>query len=215
MSAPVADAELASFQTPEIADPTQAGIRARLRAICHGFTHQVIADCGGVSEETVRRYRHSGRLSALFVARLCHSLDISPDWLLLGRGSPLSDTRVGADAADATLRRLEHHLTVFREELNVAPPPGHRRTREVSMTEPPPHPRNAAERPIRLVLGPADGCELRPDIASSANILVRLIESARTVEIVDDAHPAPVGDRVLRYRRVLPTVYRWVHDDAD
>ncbi len=107
---------------------------------------------------------------------------------------------------------LDQHLNTLRSELNAAVPTG-RRSRKKSMIDPA-HPSGSSERPIRLVLGPADGCELRPDITSSENILVRLIDPARSVEIVDDAHPAPVGERVLSIG-VLPTVYRWVHDHAD
>lgn len=51
------------------------------------FKLSVIAVAVGVSESAVSRWRKGEPLTLLNAVRLCDVLDVSLDWLLLGRGS--------------------------------------------------------------------------------------------------------------------------------
>jgi hypothetical protein len=68
--------------------PIEEAIRNRLNVVCQSLKPTVISRISGMSVESHRRYMRGDKPSVLFVARLCHALNLSVDWLLLGRGEP-------------------------------------------------------------------------------------------------------------------------------
>jgi hypothetical protein len=66
-----------------------AELSRRLMVVCGERSYAELAELTGFNHETVRRYV-LGLVtpSPLFLAVLCGSFGYSPNWLLLGRGSP-------------------------------------------------------------------------------------------------------------------------------
>ncbi len=60
----------------------------------------------GVDESAISRWKKNGAISTDHVARLCDVLDISVDWLLLGRGNMDSPKRFSASAHERELIAL-------------------------------------------------------------------------------------------------------------
>ena len=60
----------------------------------------------GVDESAISRWKKNGAISTDHVARLCDVLDISVDWLLLGRGNMDSHKRFSASAHERELITL-------------------------------------------------------------------------------------------------------------
>jgi transcriptional regulator with XRE-family HTH domain len=58
----------------------------RLRLAASGRSNRLLSELTGVPTETVRRYMRGQTPSAEFLARFCTALDLTADWLLLGRG---------------------------------------------------------------------------------------------------------------------------------
>ncbi len=62
-------------------------ISARVRSAVAGLKYSEVARQTGFNDETTRRYlRGHARPSVEFLVSLCTTMDISPDWLLLGKG---------------------------------------------------------------------------------------------------------------------------------
>ena len=61
-------------------------VASRLRKVVRIATLREVGERTGTHPETVRRYLANGRASAHFLAALCRSFDVSPEWLLTGRG---------------------------------------------------------------------------------------------------------------------------------
>ncbi len=60
----------------------------------------------GVDQSAISRWKKDGSISTDHVARLCEVLDISADWLLLGRGNMDSHKHFSASVAERELITL-------------------------------------------------------------------------------------------------------------
>lgn len=65
--------------------------------------HYALAVEIGVDESAISRWKKDGSISTDHVARLCQALDISADWLLLGRGNMDSHKQFSVSAAERQL----------------------------------------------------------------------------------------------------------------
>lgn len=81
-------------------DMTQArGKRLRTAMYRKGIRkHAAIAAAVGVNESTISRWIHGGPMTVDNVIAVCRILDISADWLLLGRGEMDMHTRAASAA---------------------------------------------------------------------------------------------------------------------
>lgn len=59
----------------------------RLHAVVGPLSFRRLAELTGTNAETVRRYMHGQSPSVEFLTALCAKLDVSPEWLLTGRGA--------------------------------------------------------------------------------------------------------------------------------
>lgn len=64
--------------------PEEVG--ARLELVLAGHSHSELARRLGMSTETIRRSRSRGKVSLRLVQRLASEFNVSPLWLLIGRG---------------------------------------------------------------------------------------------------------------------------------
>jgi len=64
----------------------EAEVLVRMRAAAGDRMFSTLAQLTGCNSETVRRYLRRGKPSAYFMSRLCSSLNVSPEWLLMGTG---------------------------------------------------------------------------------------------------------------------------------
>jgi len=113
-----------------------AAIADRVDHICAALSaSQIAALIGGPTSAALRLYLSGLQPNLDFVARLCAALDISADWLLLGRGHPhpAQNARLGlrsistADLSLELTRRLGSSIDPKRlpsspSHLNSAPP---------------------------------------------------------------------------------------------
>ncbi|MBL8874404.1 MAG: helix-turn-helix transcriptional regulator [Phycisphaerae bacterium] len=81
-------------------------IRSRLRSALSGHSCREISRRTGAHPETVRRYLSDGHPSVEFVGAIAREYDISCDWLLLGRGTPLPRDHQECALREASLPRL-------------------------------------------------------------------------------------------------------------
>ena len=58
----------------------------RLNEAAGSITLDEIARVTGANHETVRRYMHHGRIPAQFAYQFCLAFDVTPEWLLSGKG---------------------------------------------------------------------------------------------------------------------------------
>ncbi|MBX3403074.1 MAG: helix-turn-helix transcriptional regulator [Phycisphaeraceae bacterium] len=208
----------------EQAGPPDPALQARLQLICRPFTRRELSDLTGISHESVRRYLGGQNPGVLFVMRLCEALNISADWLLLGRGMPLflSDQRKDPshESINRALETLGEHFRLLSEEISRAATvrPTEFASPESVTHESEPDPSNtpikrgkrAPPVQVRLLLGPANGrnLELRQPLPN--RILVVLGEAGAVTAEPSEREAAP-GEMV--YRRVLDRSYRWVPSD--
>ena len=108
-------------EAPPVHPPAAAvsPLTARLRHVCAGRSYRQLGALTGTSCESARRYLAGHRPTAEFVAALCERLDLSADWLLLGRGDPRAHRLTDPDAMLArVLAGLERQATVIRRRLS-------------------------------------------------------------------------------------------------
>jgi len=136
------------------ADPE---LRVRLNAATREFSCRELGELTGISHETARRYLDGRGPGIVFIKRLCETLNISADWLLLGRGSPVYRPGVPIDRPDApvdvALEELSRHLGQLHRDLarageepaggagttKPAKPTTHGGSRARDITSPAPH----------------------------------------------------------------------------
>lgn len=105
-----------------------ATLHDRLREVLRGRSVREVSDITNVHPETVRRYLGGASPSCDFLGRLCSTLGIDADWLLMGVGAPTAaECRSRAlsaaspaqilDALASTLDRITARLD--RAELGV------------------------------------------------------------------------------------------------
>lgn len=70
----------------------------------------VLAALMGVTESAVSRWRQGGPITLENAARLCESLDVSLDWLVLGRGGMEAHVPSSRATVVAPYTRLPSHL---------------------------------------------------------------------------------------------------------
>lgn len=82
-------------------------VQDRLRMVCAGIRPADLARVTGTHPESVRRYLAGDTPSLTFLAALCSGSALSADWLVCGRGRPIStlDARIPAER-DADLVRV-------------------------------------------------------------------------------------------------------------
>lgn len=66
-------------------------IQRRLALATKQYTNAELARLTGFHPEAIRRYRQGRTPPASFVAAVCHVLQISPSWMLLGRQESASN----------------------------------------------------------------------------------------------------------------------------
>lgn len=72
--------------------------------------HYALAVDIGVDQSAISRWKKDGSISTDHVARLCEVLDMSADWLLLGRGNMDSHKHFSASVAERELITLLRSL---------------------------------------------------------------------------------------------------------
>lgn len=83
-------------------------LNKRIVEIIKPCTNAQIGRLIGVSDETIRRIRHGDIPSIRVIVGLCHALEISADWMLMGRGDPPSiDHRVLVEPKTRTVKSRE------------------------------------------------------------------------------------------------------------
>ena len=89
---------------------TTRGMRIQLAMRERSFTKlSALAAAVGVTESAISRWCHDGTITTENVVNLCTILDISIDWLLLGRGH-MGHGVVGA-AGDADIARMMERMS--------------------------------------------------------------------------------------------------------
>jgi transcriptional regulator with XRE-family HTH domain len=78
--------------------------------------HAALAKALGIDASTVSRWRRDGPLSLEHAMALCEHLDVSLDWLLLGRGTP-EWRRHASPEVEALGNRARLALTRFTSAL--------------------------------------------------------------------------------------------------
>ena len=64
----------------------------RLRTLLkqqHNLKQLALANAIGVEESTISRWLSGGNIKVAHLVTLCDFLDVSVDWLIMGRGSPI------------------------------------------------------------------------------------------------------------------------------
>ena len=69
-----------------------------------------------VSESAISRWRHGGPITLDNAVLLCSALDISLDWLMLGRGRLDGASSISSDRLDSAYLRLPNHV---RDKLDA------------------------------------------------------------------------------------------------
>ncbi|MGN7291912.1 helix-turn-helix domain-containing protein [Rhizobium sp. SAFR-030] len=96
----------------------QVGERLKLALRIRGIRKQMaFASEIGVSESVVSRWKRGGGLSLGNAMRICETLDISMDWLLLGRGT--MDLHRSPRSPDAGARQRLHAATADLPETII------------------------------------------------------------------------------------------------
>ncbi len=101
---------------------SESTLHERLMLVVGTRTYRALGDLTGIHPETVRRYMQGQAPSIEFVSRLCASMRLNPEWMLLGKGpQKAADLRVetlrGADPSELlaaiakTLEELSDRLT--------------------------------------------------------------------------------------------------------
>ena len=96
-------------------------VSARLRMVCESMRIAEVARRTGSHPETVRRYMSGHAASVSFLVRFCEVMDVSADWLLLGRGSPSALDAVQEQLARASAQELCAALAARIEHRSPAP----------------------------------------------------------------------------------------------
>ena len=81
-------------------------VSARLRTVCESMRIAEVARRTGSHPETVRRYMSGHAASVSFLVRFCEAMDISADWLLLGRGAARQSDAMQDQLARASAQEL-------------------------------------------------------------------------------------------------------------
>ena len=123
---------------------TPSSLHQRMSEITQGLSYRRIGQITGHNHETVRRYMTGQVPGVEFIVALCTSLNVSTDWLLLGRGpvtapagvpgegrsAPLgSDLRTRVESVAARLHRVEALLGLPESRIakvEIKPDPGGR-----------------------------------------------------------------------------------------
>lgn len=204
--------------------PPDAALQERLRSVCRPFTCRELADLTHVSYESVRRYLGGQNPGVVFLKRLCEVLNISADWLLLGRGVPIfqpdaapGDVEGNIDRALETLGTYFKHLNIELSRKSpssesVAPPQPGTDSSPTDQTAGSFVPPSALVPPvgpvsIRMLLGPANGKSLHFPESPPDELLIRIDETGEARQVGPDQPPHEV---VFVYRRIMDRVYRWV-----
>ena len=86
--------------------------------------HCVLAAALGVTEGAVSRWCQGGQMTLANTVALCEYLDVSADWLLMGRGDMESNRQIGARSGVSPLPEIRdgarHHLALFLQALSDA-----------------------------------------------------------------------------------------------
>ena len=94
MSADVPNTDDMAALTDRVAAlEAQRAVGARLREAMRGRVPKQVAADVGVSQSAISRWLHGAPMTARYAAALCACLNVSADWLLLGRGSPQAHMR--------------------------------------------------------------------------------------------------------------------------
>lgn len=88
----------------------QAELLRKLEHARGGLSFRELADMTGSNQESVRRYHRFGQPSFEYVVRFCEALEISPNWLLFGRGAPSVSDPLNRLLVEATAPELLHAL---------------------------------------------------------------------------------------------------------
>ena len=80
--------DMAALEARVAALEAQREVGARLRQAMRGHVPKQVAADLGVSVAALSRWQHGHPIMLRYAAALCSRLDVSADWLLLGRGSP-------------------------------------------------------------------------------------------------------------------------------
>lgn len=206
--------------------PPDAALQERLRSVCRPFTCRELADLTHVSYESVRRYLGGQNPGVVFLKRLCEVLNISADWLLLGRGVPMFQPDAAPENVEGNIDRALETLGAYFKQLNIDLSRKNQPPAAGAGEEPPPDstqspsdqtagsfvPPSALSPPlgpvrIRLLLGPANGRSMSFPESPPDELLVRIDESGEARQVASDASPDPC---VFVYRRIMDRVYRWV-----
>ncbi|MFG0284332.1 MAG: helix-turn-helix domain-containing protein [Phycisphaerales bacterium JB039] len=99
-------------------------VSARLRIVCESMRIAEVARRTGAHPETVRRYMSGHAASVSFLVRFCEVMDISADWLLLGRGAAGRAEAMEERLAQATAQDLCAALAARIERGAPAPRAG-------------------------------------------------------------------------------------------
>ncbi len=103
--------------------PTDRGRRIRTAMVRRGVgKHCVLAAALGVTEGAVSRWCQGGPMSLANAIALCEYLEVSADWLLLGRGGMDVGARRGIASGSPPLPALREstrrHLSLLLRELD-------------------------------------------------------------------------------------------------
>ena len=85
--------DMAALDARVAALEVQGAVAARLRQAMRGSVPKQVAADLGVTEPTISRWLHGHGVALRHLVALCCYLDVSADWLLLGRGSPQAHMR--------------------------------------------------------------------------------------------------------------------------
>ncbi|UAA39856.1 helix-turn-helix transcriptional regulator [Paraneptunicella aestuarii] len=99
---------------------------ARLRHLLQNqqnLKQLVLASAVGVEESTISRWLAGGNIKISHLIALCEYLDVSVDWLLLGRGTPVLHKYVGEnhDALKKLPQDIKSDLYQLIEKLSIQP----------------------------------------------------------------------------------------------
>lgn len=97
-------------------------IQDRLRMVCAGVRAADLARITGTHPESVRRYLSGDTPSLAFLAALCAGSALSADWLLCGRGRPITapDPR-GRSELESDLARVRTVLLGLVSKRTLPP----------------------------------------------------------------------------------------------
>lgn len=95
----------------------QAALVARLEQARSGLSFRELAEMTGTNQESIRRYHRFGHPSFEYVLRFCVALEISPNWLMLGKGAAPASDPLNRLLVEATAPELLHALgNVFQNQ---------------------------------------------------------------------------------------------------